>query len=108
MRKKYRSPVLLLCGAAVIFVLAFFLGRLSRGDEVTIETQRRVSQTQTQQDAALHAYVEDKVQTAAQSGQAEGTLDLNSATYEQLRQLPGVAKRRHRPLWTIVRATGGL
>lgn len=93
MSKKFPSPLLLLYGAAVVFALAFFLGRASRGDALSIETQRRAQEFYAQTTAAddtLTDYIARRTETAADFVQ---TLDLNRATCEQLQTLPGVGEK---------------
>ena len=64
--------LLALCLAALLFAAAFFLGRASVSGTLRVETQRPA---------------------AAQAGpSADGRLDLNTATREQLLKLPQVGE----------------
>lgn len=92
MWKKFRSPVWLLCGAAAVFALAFFLGRGSRGDALLLETQRRTEESSAPglQQTVLTEYIARRTQSAEAASQA---LELNLATCEQLQTLPGVGEK---------------
>lgn len=89
--RKNRPSLLLsaLTAAALLFAGAFFLGRATAPQALRIETQRQTAESDT---PAQTDFISSALEKAASAAQSTQTLDLNTASVEQLMQLPGVGQ----------------